>query len=641
MAKLKELVRFFGLSALTTVAIAAAFLVFRAHVKQEIQQSVYRQLTETAQQQADELRRSLELTTTQMQALAKFGASEAKRMMLESIFNDLKGGEGMAWTAFANKDGTILSGPHMGENVAETSWFQCAASGKNTIEIAGFGGNAESVVLAVPVWDGSAVGAVLLSAMDQVVLSEFVRSDAFSEGTYSMLTRANGDVIAIANQTTKPTINANVFDFVTDEALRGKTVAELRQSLKNGETVVSSLERGGKLYYSADVPVGIGGWYIVLTVESKVADTLSDEVLPYAVGMLCLIVLVNASVIMHAYRHEKVAVAALEREKDLLRQSGERYILINRLSNEVLFTVDMETGQIDFNDSFEGMFGFLPPACTIDHVEACASLVVESDRPLFYRFVERMNAGSPQAHEELRMLDARGVARWKRLEIYTVYDKDGVSRQVVGKISDIQRQRASLLRLKKKADSDPLTGLLNRVAMERSTRVVIAGEGREEKHAFMILDFDNFKQVNDTLGHSEGDRLLIEFAEELTHLFRADDLLARMGGDEYAMLMKYVDSEQSVLDKAEQVRRAMERVSAAFGMAVTVSIGIALYARDGGTFEELYKAADAALYRVKNSGKNACALCGEPAEAAPEQAPEQTPEQTIETEDKHNGNDRA
>ena len=458
MAKLKELVRFFGLSVFTTVVIAAAFLWFRAHVKQEIQQTTYRQLTETAQQQADELRRSLELTKIQMQALAAFGADEEKRAELEPLFSDLEGGEGMAWTSFVNKGGTILSGPYAGGNVAGESWFTRCADGKSIVDTAVFDGGAESIVIAVPVWQGSAIDAVLLSAMEQDVLSEFVRSGAFSEGTYALLTRADGDVIAIANQTTKATMDANIFDYVTDEALRGKTTAELRESLKNGETVVTALKRDGRLYYSADVPAGIGGWYIVLTVESKAADTLSGQVLPYAVAILCLVVLVNAFVIVQAYKHEKQAVAAMEREKDLLRQSGERYMLINRLSNEVLFTVDMETGKIDFNDSFEGMFGFMPPSCTLDHIDACASLVLESDRPQFYRFIERMNAGTPQAHEELRMLDARGAARWKRLEIYTVYDKDGVSRQVVGKISDIQRQRASLLRLKKKADSDPLTG---------------------------------------------------------------------------------------------------------------------------------------------------------------------------------------
>lgn len=627
MSKLKELARFFGLSALTTVVITAAFLGFRSQVKQKIQQATYQQLTESAQQQADGLRRYLAIVMDQLEALAKFSEEPTRRTNLETFYAELYGGAGMSWLAYAGLDGTITSGPCKGCSVASEDWFIRCTAGQNTVGVVRLGGEnkPESIVLAVPVKTNGIVDTVLVAAMDQKGVAEFVKSDAFNNGTFALLSDSDGDIFAVANQATSATVEMNLFDFATDKSLNGITIAELKAAFKNGETVVSSLKRGGKIYYSVDVPVGVEDWYIVLSVPRSAADTLSGQVLPYVVVTLVLVILVNAAVIVQAYRHEKQAVAALERDKDLLRQSSERYMLINRLSNEVLFTVDMVTGMVDFNDSFEGMFGFLPPVCSTDNVEVCAQLVLESDRPLFYRFFEHLNAGAPQAHEELRMVNARGVARWKRLEIYTVYDKDGRSRQVVGKISDIQRQRASLLRLKKKADSDPLTGLLNRAAMERSTRVLLAGEGKEATHAFLILDFDNFKQVNDTLGHSEGDRLLVVFAEELTHLFRADDPLARMGGDEYAMLMKNIDSDQSALEKAELVRRAMERISAEFGIAVTLSVGISIYSRDGATFDELYKAADAALYRVKNSGKNACVLFSGQAGC--------TPEQTDETED--------
>jgi len=245
------------------------------------------------------------------------------------------------------------------------------------------------------------------------------------------------------------------------------------------------------------------------------------------------------------------------------------------------------------------------------------------------RFIEHMNAGAPEAHEELRMKSFRNIVRWKRLEIYTVFDSEGRSRQVVGKITDIHRQKQSLQRLRRKADSDPLTGLLNRGALEQYTKAFLQGEGKEETHAFLILDFDNFKQVNDTLGHSEGDRMLIEFAHAVSRLFRAGDLIARLGGDEYTMFMKYIDSDQNALEKGDQVRGAMTSISAAFGVPVTVSVGIAIYKRDGSTFDALYKAADSALYRVKKSGKNACALFSEQVTAEPAES--------IETEDQDNG----
>ena len=404
------------------------------------------------------------------------------------------------------------------------------------------------------------------------------------------------------------------------------TEAKLKESFLNGETTSTTTFRGGKTYYSVNVPIGVADWFFVLAVPSTVADELSAKIITYVLVMLVLVILVHTSVIFGAYQHEVETVRVLERDKELMRQSSEQYALVNRLSNEVLFTVDMENGRILFNDCFESMFGMPAPSCTLDHIEDCYRLIFEPDRPAFIRFIEHMNAGAPEAHEELRMKNFRSIVRWKRLEIHTVFDSEGRSRQVVGKITDIHRQKQSLQRLRRKADSDPLTGLLNRGALEQYTKAFLQGEGREETHAFLILDFDNFKQVNDTLGHSEGDRMLIEFAHAVSRLFRAGDLIARLGGDEYTMFMKYIDSDQSAVEKADQVRGAMAVISASFGVPVTVSVGISIYNRDGSTFEALYKAADEALYRVKKSGKNACALFSEPKST-----------ELTETEDQDNG----
>jgi PleD family two-component response regulator len=113
-------------------------------------------------------------------------------------------------------------------------------------------------------------------------------------------------------------------------------------------------------------------------------------------------------------------------------------------------------------------------------------------------FIERLLGGAAEAHEELRMINARGAIRWKRLEIFSVFDQNGRVSMLVGKIADIQRQRQSMQRLIRQADSDPLTGLLNRGAMERSVKGFLAGEGVSGTHALLMMDFDNFKAVNDT-----------------------------------------------------------------------------------------------------------------------------------------------
>mgnify|MGYP001162906649 FL=1 len=629
MNKLKDAVRFFGLSMLTMVVIAMAFLGFRSQMKAQLLENTFQRLTEAAQQQADTIRTFFDVTKKRMEIIAKYGSSPAHRAVVEGMLGELTGGQGMAWAALVDQDGTLKLENGTTRSVSREDWFQTCLDGESVIAVGRVGElMPNGILVAVPVKENGFTVGALVARMDRETISGLTQTSAFEGFTYALLSDAAGNVFAVADQTTQETYSFNLFDeFVSDAALQGDmTEAKLKESFLNGETTSTTTLRGGKTYYSVNVPIGVADWFFVLAVPSTVADELSAKIITYVLVMLVLVILVHTSVIFGAYQHEVETVRVLERDKELMRQSSEQYALVNRLSNEVLFTVDMENGRILFNDCFESMFGMPAPSCTLDHIEDCYRLIFEPDRPAFIRFIEHMNAGAPEAHEELRMKNFRSIVRWKRLEIYTVFDSEGRSRQVVGKITDIHRQKQSLQRLRRKADSDPLTGLLNRGALEQYTKAFLQGEGKEEMHAFLILDFDNFKQVNDTLGHSEGDRMLIEFAHAVSRLFRAGDLIARLGGDEYTMFMKYIDSDQSAVDKGDQVRGAMAVISASFGVPVTVSVGISIYNRDGSTFEALYKAADAALYRVKKSGKNACALFSEPKST-----------ELTETEDQNNG----
>ena len=260
----------------------------------------------------------------------------------------------------------------------------------------------------------------------------------------------------------------------------------------------------------------------------------------YQIGMLFIMLLMGIAMTVQAYNHERVSVRKLERDKDLLQQSAKRYQLITQLSNEVFFEVDLISGIISFNDSFESMFGVPAPLCSIDRIDHCVSLFYESDYQLFHSLINRLRAGDAEARGEIRMVNARGVVRWKLVEIFSIFDQSGQSARLVGKIADIDRQKQSMQRLIRRADSDPLTGLLNRGAMERNVNAYLAGEGAGKTHALIILDFDNFKTVNDTLGHANGDNLLVSFAAACGGCFRAGDALSRIGGDEYMAFVKNI-----------------------------------------------------------------------------------------------------
>lgn len=158
--------------------------------------------------------------------------------------------------------------------------------------------------------------------------------------------------------------------------------------------------------------------------------------------------------------------------------------------------------------------------------------------------------------------------------------------------------------LLKASQMDALTGLYNKkVTEERINEVLL--EQPEAMHAFLILDLDRFKKVNDGYGHAAGDAVLREFAGLLRNYFRENDVIGRIGGDEFVVLMKNVDSKDSVRNRAGGlVQKIGELEFSGMPEHITSSIGIAFAPEQGDCYMDLYKAADGALYETKRRGRN-------------------------------------
>ena len=155
-----------------------------------------------------------------------------------------------------------------------------------------------------------------------------------------------------------------------------------------------------------------------------------------------------------------------------------------------------------------------------------------------------------------------------------------------------------------KAVKDSLTGLWTRKYLEERFE---ACETMPDEGAFLLFDLDNFKQVNDCYGHIAGDEVLITFGQVLFDFASGDDIVCRMGGDEFAVFLSGNVDVYDLRAKLEQLLLdSMEKVNAVKGPAckVTVSVGIAMYPADGEDFATLYKKADKALYHVKQNGKS-------------------------------------
>lgn len=194
---------------------------------------------------------------------------------------------------------------------------------------------------------------------------------------------------------------------------------------------------------------------------------------------------------------------------------------------------------------------------------------------------------------------------WLTISVYR-----GASGEVlnfVGIESDISERHAAQERIRQLAYFDPLTGLPNRRLLQDRAEQALVGAEREGKRvALLFVDLDHFKTINDSLGHSAGDQLLSQVAQRLLGCVRRMDTVARLGGDEFVVLL----GEATLEGTSEVARKILEVVGRPFHieqhqLGVTPSLGISLFPQDGDDFETLLKHADTAMYRAKESGRNA------------------------------------
>lgn len=166
------------------------------------------------------------------------------------------------------------------------------------------------------------------------------------------------------------------------------------------------------------------------------------------------------------------------------------------------------------------------------------------------------------------------------------------------------------MELQNKAETDLLTDLLNKISTENKIKEYLAGEGRDKTCMMCVLDIDNFKKINDTMGHAFGDEVLATLGKKIKMEFRVTDIIGRTGGDEFIIFLKDLKDETVIEREAGRVAGFFKdfTVGTYTKYSPTASIGAAIYSRDGVDYESLYKAADTALYKAKKRGKNQLAF---------------------------------
>ncbi len=230
----------------------------------------------------------------------------------------------------------------------------------------------------------------------------------------------------------------------------------------------------------------------------------------------------------------------------------------------------------------------------------------ETPRKVYEEMWQALNQGQDWIGEFLNR-HKDGSLYWERVHLSRVLDEHGQLKHYLALKEDVTRLKQQEERITHQAYYDALTDLPNRfLAKDRLGLLINMAQRHGRRIALIYLDLDDFKRINDTLGHSIGDDLLVEAAERLKSTVRRDDTVVRLGGDEFLIMMDTKRAEQDVRVVAEHLLDAFRTPFTLDGheLVVTISIGIALYPENGEDFDELLRNADTAMYQSKQGGRN-------------------------------------
>ncbi len=307
-------------------------------------------------------------------------------------------------------------------------------------------------------------------------------------------------------------------------------------------------------------------------------------------------------------RTQREKAETITREAALARRSERRlHGLVQNASDLIL--ICSRNGSITYNS---------PAAKTAWHYDdgsligdTLPSLIHEDDHPAFREMWDQLQrivpTGAPDIVRKIELRLRSGAGEWRFAELVgTNLLHDPALAGVVLTARDITERKSYEQQLTQQAFYDALTGLPNRVLLrDRLEQALVRASRRKDAVGLVFIDLDNFKLINDSLGHHMGDRLLVEAAARLRCCIRAQDTVARLSGDEFVIVLELLSGEEDALSIAQAIQNQFSRPVILDGreLVISASIGIALSSPERDTAETLLRNADVAMYRAKSEGR--------------------------------------
>ncbi len=291
-------------------------------------------------------------------------------------------------------------------------------------------------------------------------------------------------------------------------------------------------------------------------------------------------------------------------EEELQRQA-ERLHILSQAEGEKIIDYNAKTDVMIIRTNDE--YGMAQDEIHSRYMQRFNAAMIYKEDVAYYKAVLESLLKSPK-HDtiEFRIKRFDEDYTWYQANLTSLLGAEGYVTRIVGRMINIDDRKKKEMELLLRAEKDALTGIYNQGATEQLIHNAIEDGNENSLSAMMIIDLDNFKEANDLLGHANGDQLLEKTAGILKEMFKGGDVIGRIGGDEFLVYMRNLES---ISDADEMAGNIVKQVRYDLDFEgqpihVTCSVGVAVYPYHGKNYEELFEKADRAVYTVKANGKD-------------------------------------
>ena len=459
-------------------------------------------------------------------------------------------------------------------------------------------GSQSVFTVAEPVRIRGRVGGVLQTRLEPLAITEQVPEASAFKRSSTLIVRRDGTILASENHNRGDISTGNLFTSVRAAGITDKVAGQMEERFYRHGSDSFMFEGKGDSYYFSWDSLGYNEWYIVNFVRSPDVAIHYDNILKELIYASLLLIGLTAVL-------GGAIVVLFLRYRSSMDLEVKKYGLLAEFSDTALFEYDRRRDTLEFTNNARRILKL--EELVISHVtgkKARTDLFLKEDR----KVMEDMLRGRPGRGEdrvqytELRLKSISGEYHWFGCHYKAIPSDTGAVVKVVGKLADISRQRSREQALREQAMRDVLTGIYNK-AGERLIDRMLKEKGQG---LFLMLDLNHFKNINDTMGHAAGDAILTEVGKVLKRTCRENDIVARIGGDEFVMFLPGAFNRQTGERKAGEIQESLlaVRISTWGIRGIRASIGTALCPEDGTDYGTLFKAADGAMYQAKEQSRN-------------------------------------